>query len=380
MARLLDIIFHLFTRIGLLYITLLRKKNPQQKTIAALPYYSKNWPGGHERIGNWKPFFEKEGYQYDVFWASDDKEFLQLEDFNKPLQRYLIFYKILWRRIRLLSKLNDYSAIWIQRSFIPFYPYNEAYFEKALSKIHDNITIDFYDADYTKNYNLVTNAAKHLNKVSVATPFLHDFFLKINPNTHHLRMTVNDSLYPIKQSYTTTNPIKIGWMGSPENAKHVAKIEETLLSIEQRHEVKFHIVCRDFPPTSLKHLETSKWGDQGFDYTEWMRSIDIGIVPYIGETDELKAKPAMKTLEFMACGIPVVASIWGAFDSMKHEHDYYLAEKMEDWVSMLEKLISSEKERERLGKNGLQTFRAYHSYEHTYKILAEILSNEVGEA
>ena len=61
-------------------------------------------------------------------------------------------------------------------SFIPFFPYKDSIFEKNLRLINDNIIIDFYDADYTNNYDLIINSAKKLKKISVATPFLKEYF------------------------------------------------------------------------------------------------------------------------------------------------------------------------------------------------------------
>ena len=46
-----------------------------RKGIAVFPYYSKGWPGGHERIGSWKPYFENEGIKFDIYWASNKKEY-----------------------------------------------------------------------------------------------------------------------------------------------------------------------------------------------------------------------------------------------------------------------------------------------------------------
>ena len=372
MGRILDSVFLFISFISSFYIKFLKGKD-SRKGIAAFPYYSKGWPGGQERIGSWKPHFENEGINFDIYWASNKKEYEEFLKTKSVIKKYSFHFKVLLRRIKTLSILSNYSTIWIQRSYIPFYPYKNSYFECALSKYHENIVIDFYDADYVHNPKLINDSVKHSNTVTVATPFLLEYFSKINPSTKHIRMTIDEKKYKIKNDYSNNNTIKIGWMGSPENASHVLLIENILIRIEKKFNVFFHFVCRDFPSHKLKKYKISKWGDDDFDYHKWISSLDIGIVPYIGNSERLKAKPAMKTLEFMASGIPVVSSKWGAFDKMRNEHDFLLANNEKEWYEVIMNLIKEVDLRRKIGENGRSTFKRYHTYEYIYPKLKKIL-------
>lgn len=375
MGKILDLLFLLVSHTTTIYIKLLcLRENKLTKDIAAFPYYAKGWPGGYERIGNWKPYFESEGQTFDIHWCSTKKEF---EDFLRSksiIRKYSFHFKVLFRRIKTLKKLSQYSTIWIQRSFIPYFPYKDSLFEKKIKALNKNIIIDFYDADYTNNYNLIINAAKSANKVTVATPFLKDYFTILNANTHHLRMTIDYTKY-IEKIYidSSDNKIIIGWMGNPGNALNLKKLEKVFQKIETNfNNIEFHFLCSYLPKLNIQNLKSFSWDKKNFDYYEWISKIDIGISPYFGDNDRLKAKPAMKTLEFMASNIAVVSSIWGSFDKMKDKQDILIADSDQDWYDSLSKLILDKDFRIKIAKNGNTKQKKFHSYEKQFLDLKKI--------
>ena len=372
MGRILDLVFLFLSFISSFYIKFLKGKS-SRKGIAAFPYYSEGWPGGQDRIGSWKPYFENEGINFDIYWASNKKEYEEFLKTKSVIKKYLFHFNVLFRRVKALTKLRNYSTIWIQRSYIPFYPYKNSYFEKSLSKNHENIIFDFYDADYVNNPKLINNSVKYSNSVTVATPFLLDYFSNINRHAKHIRMTIDQKKYKIKKNHTNNHTIKIGWMGSPENANHVLSIEKIMLQIEKNFNIIFQVVCRDFPTNKLEKIEIYEWGKNNFNYYEWISSLDIGIVPYIGDFEILKAKPAMKTLEFMACGIPVVSSKWGSFDKMKDKYDFILVKNEKEWIDAITNLVKEVDLRKKIGGNARSSFEKYHTHEAIYPKLKKIL-------
>ena len=90
------------------FVALFKKKNKGNKRILTLPYYSQNYAGGQSRIGEWKSLFEKEGWDFNIHWASEEKEFLSEFYSKNPFVRYYFFHKVLLRRINILFNLNKY--------------------------------------------------------------------------------------------------------------------------------------------------------------------------------------------------------------------------------------------------------------------------------
>lgn len=352
-----------------------RKAAPNQvRSILALPYYPENWPGGGERIGNWKTYFEKEGIQFDVVWASEQAEMLEKFNGQQGWKRYRFFFSILFRRVKVLKQLKTYDSIWIQRAFIPYYPYNDAYFEKLVNRLHPHVVMDFYDADYVHNYDLVVNAVKAAFKVSASTPFLANFFSQFNSSVTHLNMTIDPSAY-LPHHETEGEDLIVGWMGSPGNLGHIHHIKEGLMKIEREFpQVTFHFVCQIRDDFGLKNVKFIHWDEEGFDYYQWMSKVDIGIIPYFGEDDVPKAKSPMKTLELMACNIPLVGTPNAAYPEMKHGVHYLAAETADEWYLQLKQLIEDQSMRKAMGQKGLEYFKSGHTYEVNYPIVKRLLT------
>ena len=324
----LDILFHLYVELIIFFLGIKSKKKKtrsKEKRIMALPYYSKNYPGGQSRIADWQNYFIKDGIQFDVFWASEASSFL--EDFysDKPFKRYRFFFHVLNRRIKLVRILHRYDAIWIQRAFIPFYPFKNEKFEKLVVKRNSNVIMDFYDADYESNYELTVNAAKRAAKVSVASEHLLNFFKKINPAVHYLPFAIKHEDYSLKE-YTEKNEIIIGWMGSPTNFKNIQDIESSLNEVESLNpNVRFVFVCRETFNMKLERVTFLSWDDPKFNYHETISSFDIGLAPMITKNERNLAKTAFKSLEYMSSGIAFVSSQWGIPKHLKNKENVLIA-------------------------------------------------------
>ena len=78
----------------------------------------------------------------------------------------------------------------------------------------------------------------------------------------------------------------------------------------------------------------------------------IGIVPYIVNSERLKTKPAMKTLKFMPIGMHILSSKWGAFNKMRNEHDFLLANDDKEHYETNINLIKEINLRRKIGENG----------------------------
>jgi glycosyltransferase involved in cell wall biosynthesis len=235
--------------------------------------------------------------------------------------------------------------------------------------------MDYYDADYLSNYKLTFNSIKNAHKVSVSTHFLENKFKSVNPKTYVINMTIDEKDYLVKKRYDQGH-IRIGWMGNPGNIEYLQKIKDELKLISERYDnVSFHFLCRRLPKFDINNLYTYNWDNTQFNYFQWLSSIDIGIIPYIGDNDRLKAKSAMKTLEFMACGIPLITTEHGKFTDMLHNEHYLLATKNGDWLQHLIMLIENPEKRKEIGQNGYNFFIDNNTYKNNYSNLKNIFFN-----
>jgi glycosyltransferase involved in cell wall biosynthesis len=349
-------------------------KSNDKKRILALPYYPEYYAGGHERIADWKESIESHGLIYNIHWASEEKEYKASLLNGNSFEKYLFYLKITYRRVRLVSKLHNYDAIWIQRAFIPFFPYKDARFEKYLSK-HGNITYDFYDADYTGNFNLVTQTMTYAQKITAPSHILLEFCSKYNANSYYLPFAFNFSKYPVKNYHlNVSSSIIIGWAGSPENFKNVIQIADQLKEIENEFpNVSFRFVCRQSFDLGLRRVKFLKWGDEGFNYFRILNSFDIGINPMLKDDERSKSKISFKCLEYMSLGICFLTSSIGIPKEIKDHQNAIIVEQTNQWYEKLSSILSKPDNLPLLGTNARNLLETDYNYTKNSKTLEQIL-------
>ena len=91
--------------------------------------------------------------------------------------------------------------------------------------------------------------------------------------------------------------------------------------------------------------------------------MDIGIYP-LPDNEWIKGKSGLKALQYMAMGLPVVASNIGCNDRViENNISGLLVNNMEDWYNSISNLIEQNKLRKFLGKNARLRVEKYFSIE-----------------
>jgi len=376
--KLLHLAFLTFVRIAIIYARFKIKKQQenQKKRILALPYYPLNYAGGHERIGDWKNAVEAHGASFEIHWAADEKFYKSHGLSKDPWKKYRFFFALTQRRLSIIKTLHHYDAIWVQRAFVPFFPFVNAVFENAIAA-HGNVTYDFYDADYKSNHNLVKNTIEVAQKVTVPNTFLQEFCSKINANTFKVPFSFNYSKYPIHDYQSKSNSdVVIGWAGAPGNFENVRQIGNQLVQIENEFpQVRFLFVCREKIDVGLNRVTYTKWGDEGFDYFQTLNTFDIGINPLLKDDERTKAKTSFKCMEYMSLGIAFLTSPHGIPNGIKHNENGIIVDNNQEWYKEIKSLLQNPEKIEELGSNARKLIENEHDYFKNTPILLDVLIN-----
>ena len=90
---------------------------------------------------------------------------------------------------------------------------------------------------------------------------------------------------------------------------------------------------------------------------------DIGLMPLVDSVFN-RAKCAFKAIEYMACGVPVVASDVGENAiAVEHGKTGLLVNTQKEWVTAIETLLADHGLRKEMGEAGQQRVKNYYSYE-----------------
>lgn len=193
-------------------------------------------------------------------------------------------------------------------------------------------------------YNQIISMADAL---IVSTPFLGDYYSRMNKNVYMVRNGIDLHRWKQKPVEFTEKPV-IGWVGAtPWRSSDLESVADSVGSFINENKLQFHHsghlqvnaahaadqlgISRDITST-LPLLPI-------LDYPKLFGPIDIGIVP-LNRVEFNHAKSFIKGLEYVAAGVPFVAS-WspeyeflaeygvGRVANNKAEWDYHLNELMD---------------------------------------------------
>ena len=119
--------------------------------------------------------------------------------------------------------------------------------------------------------------------------------------------------------------------------------------------------------------ETVAWSED--TEAESIRMLDIGIMP-LPVDSFTKGKCGYKLIQYMACGLPVVASpVCVNSKLIHHGGNGYLAETKEEWVEALDALLSNRALRLEMGVQGRGIVEEHYSLDVTGPELLRILTS-----
>ena len=158
------------------------------------------------------------------------------------------------------------------------------------------------------------------------------------------------SKYTVRQDFQGAG-LTIGWVGLSDGLSYLQSIQPALQTLTER-----------FPGLTLKVVSDKPLQLEGVtvENIAWaadteqlhLRSFDIGIMP-LWDSLWTRGKCGYKILQYMAAGIPTVASAVGAnIDIITDGVNGFVVRSQEDWVASLSKLIEDPRLRQSVGLRG----------------------------
>ena len=303
--------------------------------------------------------------------------------FSVSRSRFKLFFNLCFK-----LHVSSFKIIFVHKSL---YPWDVVLFILCAKKLFGKkLVYDLDDAEWIHSPRKSRTLARHADAVFCGSHEILRWAQQYNTNCIFVPTVLDASLY---ERHTVTHDRKdkltVGWIGHGKGhfkAGNFAVLKNVLIKLFDAGILfRFVIaVSQNYQPLH-EFFSNTPFEVVFVDEADWLRedtapkliqayAFDVGVMP-LTDTSFNRAKCAFKALEYLACGVPVVASPVGEANYViKNNENGFFANSADEWVFALGRLLKDASLRERLGRQGQQLVRDHYSYQNTIpQVYAEII-------
>jgi glycosyltransferase involved in cell wall biosynthesis len=328
------------------------------------------------------PLLKEQGIDVHVHALFPDAYLDSLYGDNAKAARY----KVLWyggKRMMQLLRDEEFDLLWIEGELFPYLP---NWIESALLRTGKPYVVDYDDALFHR-YDLSSNAmVRHLLGRKIDQVMRGAFSVVVgngylaeraaSAGAKHIEIiptVVDDDRYDVTHHDGGTQPV-IGWIGSPNTERYVLDCRELLEQVCVDNDARLLLVgAHETVGECFEGMtpEVVEWSED--TEAEAIARMTIGIMP-LRDSPWERGKCGYKIVQYMACGLPVVASSVGAnVDIVRHGESGFLASNDMEWKDSLQRLIDDPPLRQHMGRVGRQYVESHYNIRAQAPRLAALL-------
>ena len=339
--------------------------------VAASPRY---------RVSQYVPYLREHGVECTVACPLTASELDRFTGPNRTHAPYMYHLRETCRRVRQIVGASRYDVVFVQKAIMSAYVKG---LPGMLRRRARRLVYDIDDAVHLAPPHPLSAPWNWFEDLGQITELMGAADLVLAGNSWLLSSAReagcrNAVLFPTVVDTERFAPAKcepevyrIGWIGNASTTICLAPAAEALSGI---CDAEICLVGADVQRVPFRGADVRAWSYES-EVAELHR-FTVGIMPQ-PETDWMRGKCALKALQYMACGIPCVASPFGAvLEFMRHEENGLFADSTVGWREALERLRDPALRRQ-LGRAGRDTVGKRYSLREAAPRLLELLRSLV---
>jgi len=277
-------------------------------------------------------------------------------NYTKKIYGTIVGY---FRRVLDIFRVSNYSIIYV---FMWVTPFGGSLFEKLVRMFSKYIIYDIEDnvmkkqisdhnklVSYLRSPSKIKFLIKKSDYVISSSPSLNEYCCNLRGGLHskYISSSVNTDLFVPSNNYSNENVVVIGWTGTFSSKQYLDTLRKVFIDLNKVCRFKLRVIGNfnyEFPGIDL---EVIKWSSK--TEIEDLQGIDIGVYPLIDD-EWVSGKSGLKAIQYMAFGIPTVASNLGTTPKIiEHMDNGWLVNNEDEWVTALKTLVNESQLRKEMG-------------------------------
>ena len=327
--------------------------------ILALPRYGRLGASSRTRFMQYMPWLEAEKIEVEFCSLFPDSYVAGLQQNRRDWWEVFQSYT---RRLMSLLRSREFDLLWIEKELLPWLPF---WLEHFLLSARVPYVLDYDDAVYhyydQHRHSIVRKILarkhpqlmRHASLVIVGNAYLAEFARSASSHRVEVLPTAVDlNRYCLERERLSESDGSIpcvGWIGQRATARYLEPFVSMFKQFTDLGKARFAAIGIDTQAMGLP-MESVVWNEQS--EADSIRRFDIGIMPLTDAPLE-RGKCGYKLIQYMACGLPVVASPVGVNTQIvRHGINGFLADTPDEWRAALETLLTDTALRRQMGRAG----------------------------
>ena len=210
-----------------------------------------------------------------------------------------------WNRWRDVSEAGRFDAVFVNRDLAG----RGVVFEKRLLSRNPRVVFDFDDAIFLgPNEAAVAWMCAHAAWVTPGNATLAEFARRHTTNVTVIPTVIDTDRYEVAPPRPEGARVRVGWSGSDQSiAAALFPSLPMLETLQERLGFDFVVVTNTRPTLPAPRLRFTFVPWKAEEEGELGRHVDIGLMPLVDDAFQ-RGKCGLKLLQYMAAGLPTVAS------------------------------------------------------------------------
>lgn len=353
--------------------------------ILILTRYGRLGASSRVRFFQYLYFLDSAGLDYRVSSFISDQ---MLTSFYAS-KKYSLFSILnsYFKRVRIMFTARDYDLLWIEKEALPWMPlWLERFFLREKPYVLDYDDAIFHQYENNKSRLIRVLLGRRIdelmrNAVTVVGGneyLMNRAVLAGSSNVKKIPTVIDlDRYHDVSCSKLNHRLLpRIVWIGTPSTIHYLEIVRPILVKLSMHYDFILRVIGCDEYQLSDVNVEHFSWTESS--EVQSISDCQIGIMPLIDSAWE-RGKCGYKLIQYMACGLPVIASNVGVNQEIvKDGENGFLVSTPNEWFGALGRLLQDQNLRMQMGSIGRQRVVNEFCIQQTGPQLAELLRSACG--